>query len=200
MSKKSCLVFFTVLSLLITSGCGEKQFTKGEYDDVDQENLLNDKWSETDMQKAVSELAQSLLASRTIAEAKKPPIVMVTRLENKTSEIIETKNITSMLMVELTQSGKAQFVDKDARQDVADEYEYQNSGMVSKESKKGPGGQIGADYILNGRIDSIVQEVGKDKTVYYKLSFNLSNMKTTLIEWAGQKQIRKKFKKKRVSG
>lgn len=200
MFKKSLLVLCFALSLISLSGCGEKQFTKGEYDDVDQENLLNDKWSETDMQKAVSELAQSLLASRVIAEAKRPPIVMVTRLENKTSEIIETKNITSMLMVELTQSGKAQFVDKDARQDVADEYEYQNSGMVSKESKKGPGGQIGADYILNGRIDSIVQEVGKDKTVYYKLSFNLSNMKTTLIEWAGQKQIRKKFKKKRVSG
>lgn len=200
MLKKSLLVLVFALTALSIQGCGEKQFTKGSYDDVEQENLLNDKWSETDMQKAVSELAQSLLSSRVLAEAKKPPVVMVTRLENKTSEIIETKSITSMMMVELTQSGKAQFVDKDARQDLAEEYEYQNSGMVSKESKKGPGGQIGADYILNGRIDSIVQEVGKDKTVYYKLSFSLSNMKTSLIEWAGQKQIRKKFKKKRVSG
>lgn len=191
------LVILTV-SLVFIQGCGTKQFSKGAYDDVDQENLLNDSWSETDMQKAVQELVAGLSKYRGITEAKKPPVVMVTKLQNKTSEVIDTQNIMDMVRVELSGTGNIKFIDKEARQDVADEYEYQNSGMVSQETKKGPGGQTGADYVINGRLDSIVQEVGKDKTVYYKLTLNLTNLKTTEIDWTGQKQIRKKFKKRRV--
>jgi PBP1b-binding outer membrane lipoprotein LpoB len=70
--------------------------------------------------------------------------------------------------------------------------------MVGDETKKGPGGQIGADFIVNGRLDSIVQEVGKDKTVYYKMTLNLTNLKTSVIAWTNQKEIRKAFKKKAV--
>ena len=70
--------------------------------------------------------------------------------------------------------------------------------MVGEETKKGPGGQIGADYIINGRLDSIVQEVGKDKTVYYKVTLNLTNLKTGVIVWTDNKQMRKLFKKKSV--
>ncbi len=123
---------------------------------------------------------------------------MVTGLQNKTSEHIDTQSIMDMVRVELMQSGKVAFIDKEARQDISDEYNYQNSGMVEDASKKGPGGQIGADYIINGRLDSIVQEVGKDKSVYYKLTLNLTNLKTSMIQWTNQKQIRKTFKKKSI--
>jgi penicillin-binding protein activator len=194
---KMILMVFAAMAIFL-QGCGTKQFTKGEYDDVNQENLLNDSWSETDMQKAVQELVAGLTKYRGITEAKKPPRVMVTRLQNKTSEVIDTQNIMDMIRVELSQSGNVKFIDKEARQDVADEYEYQNSGMVNKSTKKGPGGQVGADYVINGRLDSIVQEVGKNKTVYYKLTLNLTNLTTTEIDWTGQKQIRKSFKKRRV--
>ena len=90
------------------------------------------------------------------------------------------------------------FIDKEARQDISNEYDYQNTGMVADETKKGPGGQTGADFIINGRLDSIVQEVGKDKSVYYKLTLNLTNLKTGVISWTNQKQLRKTFKKKSV--
>ena len=103
-----------------------------------------------------------------------------------------------MARVEIARTGKVSFVDKEAREDVADEYNYQNSGMVSSETKKGPGGQTGADYILNGRLDSIVQAVGKDKTVYYKVTLNLTNLKTNVIAWSDYKQLRKKYRKKSV--
>ena len=123
---------------------------------------------------------------------------MVTNLQNKTSEHIDTQNIMDMVRVELTNSGKVAFVDKEAREDISNEYGYQNSGVVSEETKKGPGGQIGADFIINGRLDSIVQEVGKEKTVYYKLTLNLTNLKTGIIAWTNHKEIRKAYKKKSV--
>jgi uncharacterized protein (TIGR02722 family) len=183
---------------LLTVSCGPKAFVKGSYDDVQRENLLNDSWSETDMQKAVFDLVASAVQHPTLKSAKGLPIVMVTGLQNKTSEHIDTQNIMDMVRVELMNTGKVGFIDKEARQDIADEYNYQNSGMVAEESKKGPGGQTGADFIINGRLDSIVQEVGKDKTVYYKLTLNMTNLKTGVISWSNYKQIRKTFRKKSI--
>jgi uncharacterized protein (TIGR02722 family) len=196
--KKLVLTAGLLAMTALLSNCGPKAFTKGSYDDVERENLLNDQWSETDMQKAVADLVASLMHHPAIASAKAVPTVMVTGLQNKTSEHIDTQSIMDMVRVELMKTGKVGFIDKEARQDISDEYNYQNSGMVSGETKKGPGGQIGADFIINGRLDSIVQEVGKDKTVYYKLTLNLTNLKSSMIVWSDQKQIRKSFKKKSI--
>jgi len=188
-----------ILSSLALVHCGPKAFVKGTYDqDVNRENLLNDSWSETDMQKAVQDLVASLVGHPTISVAKRPPVVMVTQLQNKTSEHIDTQSVMDMVRVELMRGGKVSFIDKEARGDISDEYNYQNSGMVAEETKKGPGGQTGADFIINGRLDSIVQEVGKDKTVYYKIVLNMTNLKTGVISWSDQKQIRKQFRKKSV--
>lgn len=196
--KKSFLSLLMIGLVAFATGCGPKAFVKGEYDDVNAENNLNDLWSETDMQKVVSDLVAGMTQHTEIANARRPPIVMVTKLQNKTNEHIDTQSIMDMVRVELSRGGRVAFVDKEAREDVADEYDYQNSGMVSQETKKGPGGQIGADYIINGRLDSIVQEVGKDKTVYYKVTLNMTNLKTNLIVWTDYKQIRKKYKKRSV--
>lgn len=196
--KKNLSLAALSLSFLSMTSCGPKAFVKGEYDDVNRENLMTDQWSETDMQKAVQDLVASLMSSASINQTKKMPVVMVTNLQNKTSEHIDTQSIMDMVRVELMKSGKVGFIDKEARQDISDEYNYQNSGMVTEETKKGPGGQVGADFIINGRLDSIVQEVGKDKSVYYKLTLNLTNLKSSMITWSDQKQIRKTFKKKSV--
>jgi penicillin-binding protein activator len=197
-------LFLNLLGILLLAGllqaCGSSAYVKGEYDkDINSENLLTDKWSETDMQKTVEDLVAKMVTNRTINEAKKIPIVMVTKLQNKTDEQIDTQSVTDMITVELSNTGKVQFVDKAARGDVSEEYDYQNSGMMSEETKKSKGGQIGADYIINGRLDKISQEDGTNKTVYYKVTLMLTNLKTNIIEWTGNKQMRKMYKKRRVA-
>lgn len=195
--KTMTIVVVAGAALLLTS-CGPKAYVKGQYDDPQRENLMNDQWSETDMQVSVKTMVGSLVSHQSIANANKMPIVMVTNLQNKTSEHIDTQSIMDMVRVELTNSGRVAFVDKEAREDISKEYDYQGSGMVSDETKKTKGGQIGADFIINGRLDSIVQEVGKEKTVYYKLTLNLTNLKTGIIAWTNHKEIRKAYKKKSV--
>lgn len=198
--KKTAMPLLAASALALTislTGCGPKEFQKGQYDDVNTENNLNDQWSETDMQKVVQDLVAGMISSPAISNAKKQPIVMVTKLQNKTSEHIDTQSVMDMVRVELARGGRVAFVDKEAREDVADEYAYQGDNM-SEETKKTKGGQIGADFIINGRLDSIVQEVGKDKTVYYKVTLNLTNLKTNVVTWSDYKQIRKKYKKRSV--
>lgn len=196
--KKHLMLAASAVALFL-GACSSRQFVKGQYDtDVDKANLLTDKWSESDMQNAVRDLVSSAVAHPAIANAKRPPIVMVTRLQNKTDEHIDTQSITDMFQVDLMKSGKVTFVDKAAREDISEEYDYQNSGAVSRETKKEKGGQVGADFIMNGRLDSIVQEAGREKTIYYKLTMNLTNLKTGLIVWTDHKELRKEFQKKRV--
>jgi PBP1b-binding outer membrane lipoprotein LpoB len=43
-----------------------------------------------------------------------------------------------------------------------------------------------------------VQQVGKDETIYYKLTMNMTNLKTGLIQWTDHKEMRKLFKKQHV--
>lgn len=192
--------FLSLVGLVsMLAACGPREFVKGQYDNnVNDTNLLTDKWSESDMQAAVRDLVASATSHPAISNAKRPPIVMVTRLQNKTSEHIDTQSITDMFQVELMRSGKVTFVDKAAREDISEEYDYQGAGNVSRETQKSKGGQVGADFIMNGRLDSIVQEAGKEKTIYYKLTMNLTNLKTGLIQWTDHKQLRKQYQKKSV--
>lgn len=194
--KKLLVAIVASFGFLAMTACGPSAFVKGDYDNnVENTNLLTDQWSESDMQNAVRALVASADASPAIAAAKRPPIVMVTKLQNKTSEIIDTQSITDMVTAELMRNGRVTFVDKAAREDMSAEYEYQAEN-ASRETRKSKGEQTGADFIMNGRLDSIVQEAGKDKTVYYKITLNMTNLKTGLIVWTDYKQIRKIFKKK----
>jgi len=192
---KNILLLFVALSIF---SCGPKAFVKGDYEDPEKQNLLNDEWSETDMQVIVKSLTESMMSIPAVANAKTPPKLMFTKIQNKTSDHVDTMSIIDMFRVEMMQTGKVTFINKEAREDVADEYNYQNSGMVSGETKKSAGGQIGADYIVDGRLDSITQTVDKDKTVYYKLTLILTNLKTNEMIWTNHKEIRKKFKKKTI--
>lgn len=197
MQSRVQILLAALAALVLFTGCGPKAYVRGEYDDVGRTNLLNDKWSETDMQVVAESLVKSMLAHPALRDAPRPPVVMVTNLQNKTSEHIDTQSIMDMIRVELMKSGKVGFIDKEARGDIADEYAYQE-GNVGEETRKEKGGQIGADFIVNGRLDSIVQAVGKDKTVYYKVTLNLTNLKTSMMVWSDQKQIRKAYKKRTV--
>lgn len=196
-NKSSLLGLVILIGCLFLSHCAPKAFVKGRYDDPERENLLTDQWSETDMQKAVQDMVQSLMQHEVIAKASKKPIIMVTKIQNKTSEHIDTQSISDMIRVELSKSNKAIFVDRDAREDINQEIEYQQSGRVGA-NRTQVGQQVGADYILNGRLDSIVQEAGKDKTVYYKLTLNLTDLRSGLIVWTDYKQLRKVYRKRSI--
>src|SRR5437868_5357228 len=125
---KSISILIVTMSALVLTSCGEKAFVKGDYEDPEKTNLMNDQWSETDMQTVVKDLVGSLTVHPAIQDAKKPPVVMVTQLQNKTSEHIDTQSVMDMVRVDLMKTGKVGFIDKEARQDIDDEYNYQNSG------------------------------------------------------------------------
>lgn len=192
-------IALTAAALSLAACAGPRAFTRGEYEDPNTIEMLSDQFNENDLQLIAKKLVNSLAGSAAFQQIQGRPIVVVGKLRNDTSEHIDMNSLGDKITVELSKTGKFAFTDKDARQEIAEEYEYQGSGYVRPEQAKGPGQQMGADYLMTGEISSIVQEVGGDKTVYYKMTAKLHNLKTGVIEWTDEKELRKKFEKRSVS-
>lgn len=190
----SCLISFVLF------GCAsQRQFTKGEYEDPDQVRLMDDKFNESDAALLIEEMIASMANHPIFADSKVAPIVQVEGLRNKTSEHIDTKSLTDGLRTSLIKTGRVRFSNKEDRDLIANEVDYQNeSGRVNRKTAKRRDGQFGADYVLTGDLISNVQEVGNRKRIFYKLTLNLTNLATGLIEWSDDKPIRKVYKKRSV--
>lgn len=188
--------------ILITSGvmssCGPRAFTKGEYDDPTRVELLDDRFNEADMQQMAEKTIKDLVECRWVRNAKKPPFVIVTRVKNVTEEHIDTVSMTDKVRTNLIHTGKVRFIAKEERETLEEEYKYNEGGNVSEVTAKRRGKQIGADYILSGRLSTNIQQVGSKKFIYYKLNMNLTNLETSSIDCASEKEVRKKFKKRRI--
>ena len=185
--------------LAVLAACGPRQFAQGEYDDVSETRILDDKFNESDAQLLIEEMVDSMAKHPVFSGARLPPVVQVERVRNKTSEHIDTKSMTDSMRTALIKSGKVRFSNKEDRDTLYEEIDYQQqSGRVRRDSQKRKDGSIGADFVLTGDLSSNVQQVGNKKLVYYKLTLNLTNLTTGLIEWSDEKPIRKRFKKRSV--
>jgi uncharacterized protein (TIGR02722 family) len=191
-------ILVLIVPVLVLASCsGNRAFTKGEYTDPDRVILLDDRYNESDMKIMADSLVDSLMKHSIIIDAKKAPVFQVEKVVNGTSEHIDMLSLTDKIRTALIKSGKVQFHDKGERDTLSEEYKYQNkSGNVSKETAKARGYQVGSDYMLSGNFSSNVQELGAKKVIYYKLTLKATDIKTGIISWTDEKEVKKLFKKR----
>lgn len=188
------------ITLAAAAACtGPRAFTRGEYADPNVIEMLSDQFNENDLQLIAKKMVGSLAASNALTQIQGRPIVVVGKMKNSTSEHIDMRSLADKIQVELQKTNRFTFMDKGAREEIAQEYEFQSSGYVRPDQAKGPGQQASADYLMTGEISSIVQEVGGDKLVYYKMTTKLHNLRSGTIDWLDDKELRKKFEKRGVS-
>lgn len=198
--KAVCLVTLGLGATFSFTGC--KSF-EGEYGDANQVEVLDDRWNPTDARLTVEKMVKDMGASPWIQnwrgdEGKKPsdrPFVLVDDMENRTSEIIDTKALFEDLRSQILNDGKVRFVDGALRQKILGEYKYQQAGTVRKNEVKGPGNQRGADFFLAGAISNIVSQQGGKSSVQYQIEMRLTNISTGELVWSGIEKIRKNFKR-----
>ena len=51
--------------------------------------------------------------------------------------------------------------------------------------------ELGADFMLQGTINSIVDSYKKEQVVYYQVDLELTNLETNEVVWMGDKKIKK---------
>ena len=188
------------LTLIALGGCTNKSVIR--YGDATAVETTDINFGSTDLQKIASQMTDSLLLSPVVGTltANTRPILFVESIKNKTSEHIDTESITDSVSTKLLRSGKFRFVDMARVAAVREQLDFQqNSGLVDTSKAIAIGQQVGAQYMLYGNLSSIVKS-NKDKSdVYYKFTLRLMDLKSGLVEWADETEIRKTKEKKLVS-
>ena len=159
-------------------------------------NPLSTDFGITDVNILVERMTDSMLASpasvRLAQQAAEPPLIVVSRVKNETDQHINTLAITDTIRTKVLQSGLYRFTDKESRGDVAEEVAYQQeSGNVRGDTATERGRQIGADYIVTGRLVSFEERVSKRVRKSYKFILNLIDIETGIIVWADEETLNK---------
>lgn len=192
---KSILFCAITSILLIAASCSSRQVTR-----IDPAATpdISGSWNNTDSRLTAEEminqaLTADWLTNHTQAKGKKP-VVIVGMVTNKSHEHIEAETFMNDLersfittsKVGLVQSGKKR---EELRGEKADQ-----QTNASQSTMKKFGLENGADYILQGSINSIVDAYKKKKTVTYQINLELTNIETNEVVWIGDKKIAKLVK------
>ncbi len=189
---KTLFAFLLCSTLLMLSACSTVQY--GDASDVETTTV---DFGFTDLHLVAEKLVDSLLSFPPIIQitSQQRPVIYVDRIKNKSMEHIDTESITDTISTKVLRSGKFRFVDMTKVEAVRKQIAYQHSGMVDESTSVEMGRQIGAQYMLYGNLASIVKREGSTKDVYYKFTLKLMELKTGIVEWQDEKEIRKTAKK-----
>lgn len=163
-------------------------------------NTISTDFNANDLQTTVETMVQSLLTSPATVEITKGkrPVLLVSKLANKTSQHLDTTNITDSIRTQLIRSGKFRFIDRTSDDAAIKEIKTQlDSGLVDPGTAKSFGKQIGSDYILYGTITEMQTRSDRERDFFYKITLNLKDLETGILEWADEQKIRRTSKKRR---
>ena len=188
-----------VAAALTLSACGTSVQRMDSADVKD----VSGRWNDTDSRLVAEEMISDCLSRPWYSDARgaigKNPTVIVGSVRNQSQEHIATDAFVEELQRALINSGKVMFVaSKGERGDVRDERLDQDTNS-SEETRKAHGQEAGADYMLSGAINQIVDQEGGKAVVYYQTNLKLLNVKSNQIAWNGQKKIKKFVKRARAS-
>ena len=157
---------------------------------------LSGRWNDSDSQIASREMIQDALTHRWLADFEsrglgRQPVIIVGDIRNHSSEHINTRTFVRDLERAVINSGKAEFIaDSSQREQIRKERDAQ-VGMARESMRSEHGDELGADYMLIGSFDSIVDQEGKRSVVFYQVNLELVDLRTNRKVWIGDKKIKK---------
>jgi uncharacterized protein (TIGR02722 family) len=193
--KKTLVFSFVMMMIAILPACN-RSVTRIESTEVKD---LSGRWNNTDSRLTAEKMIDDIQAANWLTNFMQEkggakPVVICGFVDNKSHEHIEAETFIKDLersfintsKVGLVQSGKKR---EEMRLEKADQ---QSNASVSTMKKFGL--EKGADYILQGSINSIVDAYKKKKTVTYQINLELTNIETNEVVWIGDKKITKYVK------
>jgi len=192
---KTALILAIVGSLFLLTGCGQT-VTRVDSDTVTD---LSGNWNDTDSRLVAEEMIQDVLSRNWLSKFNrsngKAPTVIVGTVRNLSHEHINTRTFIADMERELINSGEVEFVaSAQDRKEVRGEVKDQDLN-ASEETRKSMGNEVGADFMLQGSINTIVDAVSGEQARFYQIDLTLIELGTNRKVWVGQKKIKKTIEK-----
>jgi len=188
--------------LVILAGCASTP--KVERTAVDTTIDVSGRWNDADSRMVSEEMIRDCLDRPWLeifrdTHGGKRPTVIVGRVRNRSHEHINVQTFVKDLERALINSGRVQFVASKSERAGVREERRDMAKHASEETMKGPGEEIGADFMLIGTINTIRDEAGRKAVMFYQTNLELINMSSNVKAWIGEKKIKKVIKKSRFS-
>lgn len=161
-----------------------------------EENIdLSGRWNDSDSRMTAEAMVNQILGddwiSNYTSRTREKPVVIVGLVYNKSHEHIDAETFIKDVERSFVKSGRVRLVQAgDKREELRRERGAQQE-FASMETAKKWGRELGADYMLNGDINSIVDTYKKERVNYYQINLELTDLETSEIVWIGEKKIRK---------
>lgn len=186
------LALIAVLSTAtILTGCSTsvKRMEAGEMTD------LSGDWNDTDSRLVSEEMIRDVLGrpwiDRFISEKGNLPAVIVGAVRNLSHEHINVATFIGDIERELINSGGIVFVaSKTERGEIREERQDQELN-ASSETAKRMGQELGADFMLTGAINTILDTEDDEQVRFYQIDLSLISLADNRKVWVGQKKIKK---------
>jgi penicillin-binding protein activator len=156
---------------------------------------ISGRWNDTDSRLTAEAMIKDALdrpwSQRFAQVAGRTPVVIVGTVLNRTHEHLNTQTFVKDLERALMQSGQVQFVaDAGQRQEVRQE-RLDQAQNARADTVKPPGQESGADFMLQGTINSLVDELDSTRAVFYQVDLELIDIASNVKVWLGQKKVKK---------
>jgi uncharacterized protein (TIGR02722 family) len=192
---KSLTLVAAISVVMILNGCSTvvKRLDSGEVTD------LSGEWNDTDSRLVSEEMIRDVLGRPWIAsfisDNGNRPAIIVGEVRNLSHEHINVATFINDMERELINSGGVDFVaSKTERGEIREERKDQELN-ASNETAKQMGQEYGADFMLKGSINTILDSEGDEQVRFYQIDLNLINLADNRKVWAGQKKIKKLVEK-----
>lgn len=191
-------VILASLSALLIFGsvsCNRKVTRISEKEEKD----LSGRWNNTDSRLTAEELIKECHAGKWITNhtdktGGKKPVVIVGFVTNKSHEHIDAETFMLDLEKSFINQGQVKLVQGgQKRNEIRGERADQQTN-ASESTMKKFGLEMGADYMLQGDINSIVDSYKNKKVVYYQINLQLTDLQSNEVVWIGDKKITKYIK------
>lgn len=180
-----------LVTLTLIAGCGTQVTRLDPNETVD----LSGSWNDTDSRLVAEEMIQDALSHPWVSQHQsrngQSPTVIVGTVRNLSHEHINVNTFVNDMERSLINSGRVIFVaSSQERNEIRDERVDQDLN-ATEQTRNAAGNEIGADFMLNGQINTIIDVASDDQVRYYQVDLTLISMKDNRKVWLGQKKIKK---------
>ena len=197
MMKKVFQLALAGLILVLAVSCSSRKVTRM---DPNETIDLSGRWNSTDAKTTADAMISQALSERWISNYQsehngEKPVVIVGFVQNKTHEHIDAEVFIRDLEKAFINSGRVKLVQGGEKREALRAERAGQQEYGSPETMAQWGREIGADYMLQGDIASIVDTYKKEKVIFYKVNLQLTDITTNEVVWIGDKEIKKYINK-----
>ena len=170
---------------------------------VDEEIDVSGFWNDTDSRLVSEEMVADSLGRVWIDDWRGAngdrPTVIVGAVRNRSSEHINTRTFSKDLERAFVNSGRVRLVASSDERGGMREERLDQLRNATLETAKSMGKEVGADFMLIGGINTIIDAAAGKSVRFYQVELELINLETNEKVWIGQKKIKKVVKQSRFS-